>query len=88
MVGAACTEDLVVAVALISVHVLDHLIIGEEIAFSFVEHGLLLTQSPQPCAIPLLSSGGALGRYALARARFTISPTVFLLIPTSRAIHR
>ena len=35
------TEDLVAALALVRCRVLDHLIIGEEAAFSFVEHGLL-----------------------------------------------
>ena len=32
--------------------------------------------------------GASIRRYALARARFTMSATVFLLMPTSRAIHR
>ena len=35
------TENLVAALALVRVRVLDHLIVGEETAFSFVEHGLL-----------------------------------------------
>ena len=35
------TNDLVAALALVRCRVLDHLIIGEEAAFSFVEHGLL-----------------------------------------------
>ena len=35
------TETLVAALALVRVRVLDHLIIGEETAFSFVERGLL-----------------------------------------------
>ena len=33
--------NLVAALALVQVRVLDHLIIGEEKAFSFAEHGLL-----------------------------------------------
>ena len=35
------TDELVAALALVSVRVIDHLIIGEERVYSFVEHGLL-----------------------------------------------